>query len=130
MWIQGALLCSFFLFAGSQQAPRLHHDINGALFTPALGQMTLLLIVQVSLVLLPAILGMYQGIQASTSPLLQLLLWAAAIGTVSAIPKWLSLPSEAPWRIRLMLLAVYWPLGYVAVATIRRYWSRKTAASH
>ena len=89
------------------------------------------LVLMAVLVLLPSLWGMYQGFRRVRRPLIQTVLWAAAIVTALATRSWFWWPlqigyyTDVPWARRLtqiLLLAVYWPMVYVLATANWRRW--------
>jgi hypothetical protein len=135
--VNGALFCLVLLLAelpGAPQyighAPLLYRvravESPSPVFALAFYRVMFPLIVQAVLVFLPSLWGMRQGRRLVTlRPLLQAMLWIAALATLAAIPipshVWwrfnhLYLPPVAwdGWQVGLLRLVVYWPIVYMA----------------
>jgi hypothetical protein len=77
------------------------------------------LILQTTLILLPSLWGMHQGLQPP-SRLLQTILWVVAVVIGPSVGSLFWWPFHGSWQMRLLLLAAYWPVGYLAVTEIGR----------
>jgi hypothetical protein len=125
IWINGVLFCIALLFLGSQvnryPAGVYQYSVHGWPLPLVFYTAILPLILQTMLMLLPSLWGMHQALQPQTF-LLRTILWAVAVVTALAVPSWFWWP--ASWQMRLLLLATYWPIGYLAVVAIGRRWHR------
>ncbi|MBZ5576114.1 MAG: hypothetical protein LAP40_06095 [Acidobacteriia bacterium] len=113
--INGTLFCAgLLILAWLEGLPRFHQTVTGTVIP---GQRDgFAMVLQIVLVLLPAILGMRQGLQPAPGPLVRALLWVSALAAALAPTGWAWLPPGANWRVQLLLLPIYWPLTYL-VAT-------------
>jgi hypothetical protein len=118
---------------------RLSPDTHDPVFTLMFYREMLPLIVQAVLVAVPCLWGMRQGTDVRRfTPLLRIVLWTAAIGTLTVLAiqepgfvfflkgYWL----QRIWQggqIRLLRLIVYWPVGYLVASAIWRRWYGRTA---
>ena len=111
------------------------YDVNGGVFPLTFYSVMLPLILKAGLILLPSLWGMHQGRRPATCPLVQTLLWVAAIATALATRSWFWWPLQigyhadvlwARWLIQVLLVAVYWPFGYMLVTTSWRRLRGKT----
>jgi hypothetical protein len=84
------------------------------------------LILNATLILLPSLWGMRQGLRPTPKPLLQVILWATAAVTTLVARSWLWWPLRNGWQMQLLLLAVYWPVGYLTAAAL---WKRRAGKS-
>lgn len=96
-------------------------------------------IVQALLVAVPSLWGMHRGAGSARPRLLPgAMLWTAAIMTLALMviqapglgfflgfPKWYWIWQS--WPIRLLRIAVYWPVAYLAASALSRRWHGKTS---
>ena len=128
IWFNGVLFCLALLFLGSQlnrpyQDGVYQYSVDGWPLPLIFYTAILPLILQTTLILLPSLWGMHQGLQPP-SRLLQTILWVVAVVIALSVGSWFSWPFHGSWQMRLLLLATYWPVGYLAVAAIGRRWHR------
>jgi hypothetical protein len=115
---------------------------NAVVFSLPFYRVVFPLILRVVVVLLPALWGMQKGLRLATLPLRQAIVWAIAVAILtvlaarnlefSVIFRWWSPSAEGPavsglsqlrrWQLRLLPLAMTWPVGYmVATASWQRW---------
>ena len=127
VWVNGTFFCLVLLVRELLGAPPFHSAGNAAVFSLTFYNVIFPLIVLIVLVLFPAIWGMHQGRRlARVSLLLQTIIWAAAIVTLTA----LALDRNRAgfrWQIRTLPVAVVGPFGYTAVMASWRRWRGQTA---
>ena len=82
------------------------------------------LILQTTLIFRPSLWGMHQGPQPP-SRLLQAILWVVAVVVAPSVGSLFWWPFHGSWQMRLLLLAAYWPVGYLAVTEIGRRWHHR-----
>lgn len=126
IWFNGVLFCLALLFLGSQvnrsyPAGVYQYSVHGWPLPLVFYTAILPLILQTMLMLLPSLWGMHQALQPQTF-FVRTILWAVAVVTALAVPSWFWWPGS--WQMRLLLLATYWPIGYLAVVAIGRRWHR------
>ncbi|HEX7284550.1 MAG TPA: hypothetical protein VF532_00110 [Candidatus Angelobacter sp.] len=119
---------------------------DGVVFALAFYRAVFPLIVQATLVLLPAIWGMREGSHMpERRPLFKTVLWTATAMALAAVLfqapglvfflKTLLLKSSVrsglgnSWEIRLLQLAVYWPVAYIIAIAGSRRWRNRLALS-
>jgi hypothetical protein len=112
---------------------------NAAVFELTFYRVIFPLIVQAVLVLVPSLWAMRQGLRVTRlRPLLRTILWSAAIVTLAAIAvqawglaavPYNQLGIWVGWQIRMLRIAVYWPVGYLAASAIARRWTHKTVSA-
>jgi hypothetical protein len=116
IWIHGPLFCLALLWGEILAAPK--HQLGVTFYS-----LMFPLALQLLLVLLPALWGMRMGLLPATRPLIYAILWAAAIVTLAGWRWfWWPWPSQAMWKLQLLLLARFWPLGYLVATAI---WHRR-----
>jgi hypothetical protein len=127
IWFNGILFCLALLFLGSQfnrpyQDGAYQYSVDGWPLPLVFYTAILPLILQTTLILLPSLWGMHQGLQPP-SRLRQAILWVVAVVIALSVRSWFwRWPFNVSWQMRLLLLAAYWPVGYLAVTEIGRRW--------
>jgi hypothetical protein len=130
IWFNGILFCLALLFLGSQfnrpyQDGAYQYSVDGWPLPLVFYTAILPLILQTTLILLPSLWGMHQGLQPP-SRLLQAILWVVAVVIALSVGSWFwRWPFNVNWQMRVLLLAVYWPIGYLAVTEIGRRWRHR-----
>jgi len=130
LWFNGILFCLALLFLGSQfnrpyQDGAYQYSVDGWPLPLVFYTAILPLILQTTLILLPSLWGMHQGLQPP-SRLLQAILWVVAVVIALSVGSWFwRWPFNVNWQMRVLLLAVYWPIGYLAVTEIGRRWRHR-----
>jgi hypothetical protein len=124
----GVLFCfclGLLSFLGFQSNRQYQYGVDGwplpLVFYAAILPLTL----QTILIWLPSLWGMHQALQRQ-SRFLQVTLWAVAVATALTVPSWFWWPGG--WRMRLLLLAAYWPIVYLFATAVGRHWNRRTSA--
>ncbi len=146
----GVLFCLMLVFGGLLDVPRylayflpyrpLFPETDDPVFALAFYRVMLPLLVQAVLAAVPSLRGMRQAAEVGTSsPLLRIVLWIAAIGTLTLLVMqqpgsdfflkayWLQRIWQG-WQMRLLQLVVYWPIGYLAASAIWRHWHGRAAS--
>lgn len=128
VWVNGTLFCVVLSVVelSATLNRQYRYSVSGGVFSFTFYRVILPLILQLALVLLPALWGMRQGLRLAPRPLGKTILWVAAIVAMLAIRDWFLGPFRA---IRLLTLAASWPVGYLAATTIWRHSRCKTSAS-
>jgi hypothetical protein len=130
IWFNGILFCLALLFLGSQlnrpyQDRVYQYSVDGWPLPLMFYTAILPLILQTTLILLPSLWGMHQGLQPP-SRLLQTILWVVAVVIGPSVESLFWWPLHGSWQMRLLLLlAAYWPVGYLAVTEIGRRWHHR-----
>jgi hypothetical protein len=129
IWFNGILFCLALLFLGSQlnrpyQDGAYQYSVDGWPLPLVFYTAILPLILQTTLILLPSLWGMHQGLQPP-SRLLQAILWVVAVVVAPSVGSLFWWPFHGSWQMRLLLLAAYWPVGYLAVTEIGRRWHHR-----
>lgn len=147
--VYGVLFCLMLVFGGLLGAPLYFAYLLEYIHRPApssdahdpVSALTFYrvlfpLIVQAVLVLVPSLWGMRRDV-GRVPTLLRIVLWTAAIGTLTMLvvqepgfvfflkAYWLRRIWQS-WQIRLLQVVVYWPVGYLVASAIWRRWHRKT----
>jgi hypothetical protein len=129
IWFNGILFCLALLFLGSQlnrpyQDGAYQYSVDGWPLPLVFYTAILPLILQTTLIFLPSLWGMHQGLQPP-SRLLQAILWVVAVVVAPSVGSLFWWPFHGSWQMRLLLLAAYWPVGYLAVTEIGRRWHHR-----
>jgi hypothetical protein len=150
IWMSGALFSLVLLGGtlGSTPAAVLN-PAHAEIFSLTFYRVVLPVILPMVLVWLPAVWGMRKGIRPTALPLHQAMLWAAAVATLtlsaarslemSVIAGWWFPLAGSPaaiarwewrgsWPLRLLPLAMMWPVGYVVVTASWQRWRDRTLA--
>lgn len=116
-------------------------DLNAPVFALIFYREMLPLIVQLALVMIPALRGAGLGAgTARVSPVLRVILWAAAIVALGSMVTqspdvwfFLKMPRQLwivqGWWTHWAQMVVYWPVAYLVASAIKRRWRAVTPAS-
>jgi hypothetical protein len=130
IWINGTLFCVaslFWAFAYQMPFPYMY-GVRGWPLPLWFYTGILPLILQAILILLPSLGGMYQGLQPPTR-LRQTILWGVAIAIALLVRGSFKWSVQGGWEMQLLLLAAYWPIGYLAVSAIGRGWQHRIGSN-
>ncbi|MEO5925115.1 MAG: hypothetical protein ABIR70_14940 [Bryobacteraceae bacterium] len=112
----GILFSVYLVMSGiSRSAAPYNYDVNGGFFSSAFYARVLPFVLQVLLILIPALWGMRQASRSDQSPAVRNLLWVASVTTAFAVPALFWWPAPANLHSWEWLLAGCWymPLVYV-----------------
>jgi hypothetical protein len=142
LWLNG-LSFALVLFGGTlgSTTAGLRNPANAAVFSLTFYRAVFPAFLRIVLVLLPALFGAAQGLKMARFQLRHALLWAGAIGLLTVFAGrslqvamvWGWLPAEGPavnglaqlrgsWQLRLVPLAMAWPVAYILASTSWRHW--------
>jgi hypothetical protein len=148
IWMTRALF-SLVLFGGAlgSTPAAVLNPAHAEVFSLTFYRVVLPVILPTVLVWLPALWGMRRGIRPTALPLHQAMLWAAAVATLtlwaarslemSVIAGWWFPLAGSPaaiarwewrgsWPLRLLPLAMMWPVGYLVVSAGWQRWQNRT----
>jgi len=113
IWINGAAFCAL-LFAVHPHS----YAANAAPFALGFYRFVLPVILQIGLVLIPALGGMYQGARLVALSLRRTMLWSAALVALAARE-----PLSVHWGPRIpLLIALAWPAAYMIATADWKRW--------
>jgi hypothetical protein len=132
IWVNGSVFCFVLLLGalpiGSPNHQNYQYNVDGGLFPLTFYAVILPLMRLTFFVFLPAAWGMHQGRGLATRPLVQTILWAAAIVMALTARSWFWWPFRESWPMRLLLLEAYLPIWYIAAAAGWRSWRARRIA--
>jgi len=134
----GALFCFVLLFGNFVALPQgtlgRHFNNNAAVFSLTFYSAMLPVLVQMALVAVPSLWGMFEGLRMATfPPLLRTILWAPAILTMAVLAAnqgvWLAAMAthnftllQSGWQLPLLPFAIVGPVVYLMANSTWKRW--------
>jgi hypothetical protein len=136
--VNAALLCVVVIGAFFA-APHSHNPANAEVFSSTLYAIVLPVVLRIALIVIPLVWGARRGLQEQTPSVRQTILWACIIVVFTvrasrnlqmAVAFGLRLYQwRGTWELRLVPLALVWPVAYMVAIAAWRHRRGETAAA-